>query len=310
MMFRTGLTGLARAAVLAAGTMAWAGGGMAVAADPPLDRLVADIPRYPERVAAALEGRSDPAAQAWLVYLLRTESPRDEVPQERIGELVRSILASDIKNDWYLIEEIKNIGNIPDAPIQGLLLFLRHVLSADPQETAPCFLFIRHGQAAFEAFGPFWGNGRDQRPHLCEAPHSLYSRPEWRKLAAVIDPAIEPALKERGSIRNGYERQFAVDALQASLVPSSLLELPYTRQGRKAAAERERSMAAFRSWSDWTLWPKDQHEAAKRLLPSVIDATSSFYEKSFELSPKFAREAAEAAAERFIASRLVLLVPD
>lgn len=303
------MKGFVRTAVLAAGMTGWMAGPVS-AADLSLDQLVADIPRHPERVATALEGRSDPTAKAWLIYLLRTENAGKDAPQEAIADLERTILNSNIKDDRYLIEEIKNIGELSSVPLQGVLLFLRHILSTDPQETAPCFLFTRHGQAAFEAFGPFWGNGRDQRPRLCSAPQSLYSRPEWRKLAAVIDPAIEPALKERGSIRIGYERQFAVDALQASLVPSSLLELPYTPQGRKAAEERARAMAAFRSWSDWTLWPKDQYEAAKRLLPSVIDATSKFYETSFELSPKFARQAAEAAAERFIASRLVLLVTD
>ncbi|MCW2246676.1 hypothetical protein M2352_002267 [Azospirillum fermentarium] len=305
MRFRTGLTGLVCAAVLAMGAA-----DTATAADPSLAQLVADIPRHPERVAAALETRSEPAARAWLLYLLRTTGPRGETPKERIAGLEQAILSSEIKNDKYLVEEIKNIGDLTDAPLQGVLLFLRHILSADAQETAPCFLFILHGQAAFEAFGPFWGNGRDQRPRLCEAPQSLYSRAEWRKLAAVIDPAIEPALKERGSIRIGYERQFAVDALQASLVPASLLELPYTPQGRKAADERGRAMAAFRSWSDWSQWPKEQYEAAKRLLPTVIDTTSKYYETAFELSPKFARQAAEAAAERFIASRLVLLTAE
>lgn len=308
MRLTTGLTGWVCAAVLSAGFIIPRG----AAAEPPLAQLVADIPRYPDRVAAALETRSEPAAKAWLLYLLRTGNSRGTVPKDRIDGLERAILDSDIKNDKYLIEEIKNIGDLNEVPLQGVLLFLRHILSTDAQETAPCFLFMRHGQAAFEAFGPFWGNKRDQRPKLCETPpsQSLYSRPEWRKLAAVIDPAIEPALRERGNIRIGYERQFAVDALQASLVPASLLELPYTPQGRKAADERAQAMAAFRSWSDWSQWPRDQYEAAKRLLPTVIDVTSKYYETAFELSPKFARQAAEAAAERFIASRLVLLTAE
>ena len=279
------------------------------AAQKRLSAITAGIPKDAKATAAALQRYDGAAAKAWLVYLYHTGAVTVADKDAEIGRLAREILDHGLPNDPYLLEEMKNIGDVAKADTGGMLLFLRHVLSTTELD-APCFLFNKHGQPAFEAFGPFWGNGRDDTPELCHEVRSIYEMPEWKKLASIIDPAIAPALEERGSIRHGYERQFAVDALQASMVPSTLLEAPHSAEARKAADARDKAVDAFRGWKDFKVWPEAQHKAAVAALPPAIAATSKLYQETFKLSAKTAEQAARAAADRFIASRVVLLTAE
>ncbi len=278
------------------------------AAQKRLSAVVAGIPKDPKGAAAALQRYDGAAAKAWLIYLYHSGTAAVPDRDAEVDRLAQDILNQGLPNDPYLLEEMKNIGAVSKADTGGMLLFLRHVLSTTELD-APCFLFSKHGQPAFEAFGPFWGSSRDDAPELCEV-RSVYEIPEWKALAALIDPVIALALEERGSIRHGYERQFAVDALQASLVPSTLLEAPHSAEARKVAEIRDKAVAAFRGWKDHKVWPEAQHKATLAALPSAIAATSRLYQETFKLSAKTAEQAARAAADRFIASRLVLLIAE
>ncbi|HEY0836479.1 MAG TPA: lysozyme inhibitor LprI family protein [Azospirillum sp.] len=280
------------------------------AAQKRIGAIVAGIPKDPKGAAAALTRYDGAAAKAWLVYLYHSGAVAVADRPGEVRRLVAEVVATGLpKNDPYLLEEIKNLGDVADGPAETMLMFLRHVLSLTDLE-APCFLFTRHGQPAFEAFGPFWGSTRDATPEVCHDAKSVYDMPEWKKLATHLDPAIAPALDERGSIRIGYERQFMIDALQASLVPSTLLEAPHSTEARKAAEARNKAAAAFRTWKDFDLWPEAQVKAAQAALPAAIAATSKLYREKFGLAANIAEQAARAAGDRFIASRLTLLMPD
>lgn len=279
------------------------------AAQKKLAAVAAGIPKDAKAAAAALQRYDGAAARAWLAYLYHTGAVPVAGKDEAVRKLVSTVIERDLTNDPYLTEEFKNLGDVATAPPATMLLFLRHVLSTTEMD-APCFLFTKHGQPAFEAFGAFWGNTRDDNPGLCKPPSSVYDLPEWKKVAAHIDPAVEPALQERGSIRHGYERQFEVDDLQASMVPSTLLEAPHSPEARKAADQREKAVAAFRAWKDHELWPEAEYKAATGALPSAIAATAKLYREKFGLSQPVAEQAAKAAADRFVASRMVLIMPD
>ncbi len=274
-----------------------------------LGAIVAGIPKDPAAAAAALQRYDGAVAKAWLVYLHHSGAVADADRDGTVRRLVASVIERDLPNDPYLIEEMKNLGDVAGAPAGVMLLFLRHVLSMTEME-APCFLFTRHGQPAFEAFGAFWGNSRDETPALCAPPSSVFDLPEWKRVAEPMDAAVEPALEERGSIRHGYERQFLVDDLQASLVPSTLLEAPHSPEARKTAEERRRTVAAFRAWDDFDLWPEAHYRAAVNALPAAVAATAKLYRERFGLSASAADQAARAAADRFIASRVGLILPD
>ncbi|HYG90981.1 MAG TPA: lysozyme inhibitor LprI family protein [Azospirillum sp.] len=279
------------------------------AAQKRLATVAAGIPKDAKATAAALQRYDGAAAKAWLVYLYHTGAVPTADKDAEVRRLAEDILKHDLPRDPYLLEEMRNIGDVAKADTTGMLLFLRHVLSTTELD-APCFLFAKHGQSAFEAFGPFWGNARDDTPELCHEVHSIYELPEWKKLASLIDPAIAPALEERDSIRHGYERQFAVDALQASMMPGTLLEAPRSPEAKRAAEARDKAVAAFRTWKDYKAWPEAQYKAATAALPSAVSATSKLYQEKFGLSAKAADQAARAAADRFIASRVVLLIAD
>lgn len=279
------------------------------AAQKKLAGIVAGIPKDPKGAAAALQRYDGGAAKAWLVYLHHSGAVPVADKEETVRRLVASVIERDLPNDPYLLEEMKNLGDVASAPMGTMLLFLRHVLSTTEMD-APCFLFTKHGQPAFEAFGGFWGNTRDETPGLCTPPSSVFDLPEWKKVAEHIDPAIGPALEERGSIRHGYERQFQVDDLQASMVPSTLLEAPHSNEARKAAEQRQRAVAAFRHWREFDVWPEAEYKAAVSALPSAIAATAKVYREKFGLNPKVAEQAAQAAGERFLASRVGLIMPD
>ena len=279
------------------------------AAQKKLASVVAGIPKDPKAAAAVLQRYSGAAAKAWLVYLYQSGTVPVPDKDATLRKLVEEILKQDLPKDPYLLEEMANLGDVPSAPLGTTLLFLRHVLSTTEMD-APCFLFTKHGQPAFEAFGAFWGNARDETPGLCPPPSSVFDLPEWKAVAAQIDPAIEPALAERGSIRQGYERQFEVDDLQASLVPSTLLESPMSAEAKKMAEQRGKAVAAFRSWNDFDVWPEKAYRATVSALPTAIAATSKLYREKFKLRPQTADEAAKAAGDRFIAGRLGLIMPD
>ncbi|QCO13838.1 DUF1311 domain-containing protein [Azospirillum brasilense] len=279
------------------------------AAQKKLAAIVAGIPKDAKAAAAALQRHDGAPAKAWLVYLYQSGMVTVADKDATVRRLVDEILNQDLPKDPYLHEEMANLGDVPSAPLGTVLLFLRHVLSTTEMD-APCFLFTKHGQPAFEAFGAFWGNARDETPGLCSPPSSVFDLPEWKSVSAHMDPAIEPALVERGSIRHGYERQFEVDDLQASLVPSTLLEAPMSAEARKMAEQRGKAVAAFRSWSDFEVWPEKEYRAAAHALPVAISATSKLYREKFRLNPQTADQAARAAADRFIAGRLGLIMPD
>ncbi|MBP2227307.1 uncharacterized protein J2847_000587 [Azospirillum agricola] len=281
------------------------------AAQKKLAAVAAGIPRDPKAAAAALQRYDGAAAKAWQVYLLHSGllQPQGADREATVRALVASVIDKDLPPDPELKEEMRNLGDVATAPLGTALLFLRHVLSTTEME-APCFLFTRHGQPAFEAFGPFWGNSRDASPALCEPPSSLYDLPEWQRIEARLAPAVDPALEERGSIREGYERQFAVDNLQASLVPSTLLEAPHSPEARKAAEQRKAAVSAFRAWSDFAVWPEADHKAVVAALPAAQAATARIYREKFGLNQQTADQAARAASDRFIAARLGLLMPD
>ena len=279
------------------------------AAQKKLAAIVAGIPKDPKAAAAALQRYDGAAAKAWLVYLYQSGAVPVADKDSTLRKLVDEILNRHLQKDPYLSEEMTNLGDVPSAPLGTALLFLRHVLSTTEMD-APCFLFTKHGQPAFEAFGAFWGNARDETPALCRPPSSVFDLPEWRAVSAHMDPVIEPALVERGSIRHGYERQFETDDLQASLVPSTLLEAPMSAEGRKMAEQRGKAVAAFRSWKDFDVWPEAAYRATVTALPAAIAATSKLYRDKFKLLPQTADQAAKAAGDRFIAGRLGLIMPD
>ncbi|WP_160174802.1 lysozyme inhibitor LprI family protein [Azospirillum argentinense] len=274
-----------------------------------LSAIVAGIPKDAKAAAAVLQRHNGAPAKAWLVYLYQSGAVAVPDKDATVRRLVDEILNQDLPKDPYLHEEMANLGDVPGAPLGTLLLFLRHVLSTTEMD-APCFLFTKHGQPAFEAFGAFWGNARDETPGLCTPPSSVFDLPEWKTVSAHMDPAIEPALVERGSIRHGYERQFEVDDLQASMVPSTLLESPMSAEARKMAEQRGKAVTAFRSWDDFEVWPEKEYRAALHALPSAITATSKIYREKFKLNPQAADQAAKAAADRFIAGRLGLIMSD
>ncbi|MDQ2102410.1 lysozyme inhibitor LprI family protein [Azospirillum isscasi] len=279
------------------------------AAQKKLASVAAGIPKDPKAAAAALQRYNGAAAKAWLVYLFQSGAVTVPDKDAAVRKLVDEILRQDLMKDPYLLEEMTNLGDVASAPLGTVLLFLRHVLSTTEMD-APCFLFTKHGQPAFEAFGAFWGNARDETPGLCSPPSSVFDLPEWKAVSAHMDPAIEPALAERGSIRHGYERQFEVDDLQASLVPSTLLEAPMSAEAKRAAELRGKTVAAFRSWNDFEVWPEKDYRATVSALPAAIAATSKLYREKFKLLPQTADQAAKAAGDRFVAGRLGLIMPD
>ncbi|MCG5242627.1 lysozyme inhibitor LprI family protein [Azospirillum doebereinerae] len=279
------------------------------AAQKKLAAVAAGIPKDPKAAAAALQRYDGAAAKAWLVYLYHSGQAPVADKEATIRALVTTVTDRDLPPDPELREEMRNLGDVATAPLGTALLFLRHVLSTTEME-APCFLFTKHGQPAFEAFGAFWGNSRDSSPALCEPLFSVFDSPEWSRVEARIAPAIDPALEERGSIRQGYERQFEVDNLQASLVPSTLLEAPHSPEARKIADKRKAIIAAFRSWTDFDAWPEAEYKATIAALPAALAATARVYRDKFGLNPQTADQAARAAADRFIATRLALLLPD
>lgn len=274
-----------------------------------LAAVAAGIPKDPKAAAAALQGYDGAAPKAWLTYLYHTGTVAVPDRDAEVARLVREIFARGLPNDYHLLEEMRNIGDLATADTAGLLLFLRHVLSTTELD-APCFLFTRHGQAAFEAFGPFWGSARDDTPELCHEARSIYDLPEWTKLAALIDPAIVLKLNAHGGIRHGYERQFVIDSLQASLAPATLLEAPRSPEAKRTADAREKAVASFYAWKEFGVWSEVQHKAAIAALPSAIAATSKHYRDNFKLPAKLAEQAARAAADRFIASRLAFLISE
>jgi uncharacterized protein len=284
------------------------------AAQKKLAAIAAAIPKDSKAAAAALQRYDGPAAKAWLVYLHQSgQAPlmdRDSSKEDAVRSLVSAIIDRDLPPDPELKEEMKALGDITAAPLATTLLFLRHVLSTTEMD-APCFLFTKHGEAAFEAFGAFWGNSRDASPALCEAPTSVFDLPEWKKVEERMTPGGgDLAQEDRSPIRQGVERQFDIDSLQASLMPATLLNPPQSDEAKRVADQRKAIITAFRTWRDFAVWPEADYKATIAALPAALTATARVYREKFGLTPQVAEQAARAAADRFIAARLSALMPD
>jgi uncharacterized protein len=283
------------------------------AAQKRLAAIAAAIPKDPKAAAIALQRYDGPAAKAWLVYLHQSGQgplPLDKDAKESaVRSLVSAIIDRDLPPDPELKEEMKALGDVAAAPLATTLLFLRHVLSTTEMD-APCFLFTKHGEAAFEAFGAFWGNSRDASPALCEAPTSVFDLPEWKKVEERMTPGGDLAQEDHPPIRQGVERQFDIDSLQASLMPATLLDPPQSDDAKRVADQRKATIAAFRAWRDFTVWSEADYKATIAALPAALTVTARVYREKFGLNPQVAEQAARAAADRFVAARMSALMPD
>lgn len=283
------------------------------AAQKKLAAIAAAIPKDPKAAVAALQRYDGPAAKAWLVYLLQSgmaAPPDKDITREAMVRALTSAILRDLTLDPDMKEEMVKLGDVAVAPVGAALLLLRHVLSTTEMD-APCFLFTKHGVTAFEAFGAFWNSSRDASPALCNASVSVFDLPEWKKVIARMSPNTPPGQEDSGGLlRQNGGRQTEIDALQASLMPATLLDPPQSEDAKLAAEQRKAVLASFRAWRDFNVWSEADYKATVAALPAAISATAKLYRDTFNLSPSLAEQAARAAADRLIASHLSALMQD
>lgn len=283
------------------------------AAQKKLAAVAAAIPKDPKAAVAAFQRYDGPAAKAWLVYLLQSgmaAPPDKDTSREAMVRALTSAILRDLMPDPDMKEELVKLGDVAAAPVGSALLLLRHVLSSTEMD-APCFLFTIHGVTAFEAFGAFWNNSRDASPALCNPPVSVFDLPEWKKVEARMSPNTLPGQEDSGGLlRQNGGRQTEIDALQASLMPATLLDPPQSDDSKQAAEQRKAVLTAFRAWRDFNVWSEADYKATVAALPAAISATAKLYRDTFNLAPSLAEQAARAAADRLIASHLSALMQD
>ncbi len=240
--------------------------------------LVRSIPDRPGDAAAALAERRGPPGQAWLAYV-RRYGPRPDPAAAAatlsgaIGGLTDSFPAS-IAADQDLNTD------------EGFLTALR--LVNDVYGTAiPCFVLLRHGEAAWDAVQPIYGSSRDGAAPMpdCPADGGPFDTAAWQAVSALIDPLVGTAYGRTGTIRSTFGRAIAVTELRAAVDPG----------GFRDAGTLDEAVAIIRAWRNPRWVGGGWQERFTAVLDGALREVETVMATRHGLAPEAARTAARGA---------------
>ncbi|NVZ69293.1 lysozyme inhibitor LprI family protein [Pseudomonas costantinii] len=267
-----------------------------------LDMIIASIPDRPADAAQGLRRYPmSELAAAWLVYLQRFE-PASGVTAQEAEENRRRVLAV-LKTDsfpWDIFQDLEADPNVSRDRVTLTLLRMmieraQYEFFADQRAYVHCFVFSRHGEDAYAAFGPLYGSTRDTFAPVCAPQGDLFKQPAWQQLDAGFAPAISIASGNTGTIRFASYADWNVLSLRATVSPRDFL---------KAQEQAEDPEPAIRSWNDEALWPKTARQQALAAIDPARQVTAAWLQRERGLSVDDAQVAAREIVRQWLAKRL------
>lgn len=220
-----------------------------------MDAIIVSIPTNPAKAAQLLRSYRGPLASAWLIYLHQFE-PGSNVTDAEVEQRHQNIIVS-MKDDSFpqsLLQDIEKDPKVSQAT--AVLTLLRMVIERAGYENeygrpyVHCFIFKRQGAAAYEAFGPLYGSTRDSQAPICSPQGDLFELPAWKKLSKLMNPMLEQASENTGTIRFASYAAWSIFRLRATVSPEDFLT-PSQRVQEAGDPEQQ-----IRSWAITRLGPK------------------------------------------------------
>ncbi len=259
------------------------------------ENTVKIIPTQPKRAAERLRGYHNELAFAWLVYLNQF-SPKSGVTNTEAKKYY--LLAKNINNDRFPESILQDMSVDPSVSKDELVLTLLRMQleqkplflsNTDTEKTEHCFIFTRHEQAAYKAFGPLYGSSRDGFSPLCNPnKNDLFKLSEWQELSALIEKPLFEVYSETGTIRSSFSLSWRIDELRANLSPRL-----YLTDDNKKMPEINVDYPF--------LWSVNQMKQ-KRL--KVNAATKKWLQKNHHLSATDADKITQAITDKWLNKRL------
>lgn len=277
------------------------------------DQVVASIPHDPAGAAKKLMGYDSPLASAWLAYLHRFEPGAgvDAVTAKaRFQQARRALRAVDEFPADILDDKINNPKSEPgEAELLLLRLWIEREQADDHEvgdDDAYCFVFARHGELAYETFGPLYGSTRDAFSPICPPQGDLFDLPAWKNLLTAIKPTFGQYGMYAGTIRFATFADWRVIQLRATVSPLLYLS-PALRKRYDGDAK-----TAIQTWNGEgqgdegadVEWPDAQRKQALALLSQVCKVTADWLVQHKQLEPAQARQAAAAIVDIWVIAHL------
>lgn len=267
-----------------------------------LDRIIASIPTDPAAAARALRGYAGPLPSAWLVYLHAFEPKAgvtvDEARQRRAAALA-GLDGDSYTRELYLDTESKKYSQDDNAPLTLLRMLIERAGYEDYNHARPyvhCFVFARQGEAAYRAFGSLYGSSRDAQAPVCSPQDGLFDLSVWKHLEKAIDPAVQRASNETGTIRYSYYTRWSIQELRATMSPRDFLKpLPGDE-----SAEVEKDI---RAWQDEASWPAKERDAVLALVAPAKRATADWLKTRRGFNDADAAKGADGIVRAWLAER-------
>lgn len=268
-----------------------------------LDAIIASIPTHPAKAAQQLRAYRGPLASAWLIYLHQFE-PGSNVTDAEAEQRHQSIIMS-MSDDSFAQSVLKDIEKDPKVShATAVLTLLRMIIERAGYENqygrpyAHCFVFKRQGADAYQAFGPLYGSSRDSQAPICSPQGDLFERPAWKRLSKLINPMLEQASKNSGTIRFASYAEWSMFRLQATVSPEDFLK-PSQRVPEARDPEQQ-----IRSWADNNTWPKEQRDTLLAAIEPARLATMGWLQTERSFSASDAAKASNMIVTEWLSDRM------
>ena len=249
------------------------------------------IASSPKEAARGLKSLDTPSSKAYLAYLYYTRKVPVKSHKAQVSRLIKeaSDLIADYESSCTGFPREFRFRNLRD-----LLRAVRFISGADSEDViTPCWIFRKHPQEAFEAFGAYWASSCDLAPELCQDYQRITAIDSVNQLSKIV---IDIRRKEGidracyGTMIFADYRSWDIEDMKASMSPRLLLGDPHNH--RALLAKRLRTL---RIWSNEGFWNKEKYRSLVAIIPRAIEDLKSYYVSKFGMKVKQAKAASKIA---------------
>lgn len=240
------------------------------------ETAVVSIPADPRKAAEALRSfGDDPRAAGWLAYLARFE-PGSGVTREE-GDKAIDRAVESLPGTASILSD--DTDPHKDA---GLLLLLRLLIRSDEDDrilSCPqAFLFKRHGELAYTAFGGVFGSSMDSGAPYCPALDGLFTQAAWKIIDQAFDTPKNKLSQTAGTMMYGHIAEIEVDELRMSISPQDF--------AANGSARLDKAEQKIRHWPNGKIWPKSDRDALLAAIPAAQSQTARWLIEKRAIKPE------------------------
>lgn len=261
------------------------------------DKQLADalklLEKRPAAADAKLRALTRPSAKAFRAYLYFAGRVNVSNKNVVVDQLMNSAIRTT--SDAFSLGEISQTKKHHYKDMTMLLTHLRFITDADGGPEIPNCIFREYPDAAFEAFKPAWGSGRDGWMDIEPYPQlDVEKIKEVKEFSTLLSELFgDESTDCSGSIRHMHYRRQTLAEMQASLGPT--LFLP---GAKSQSVSYDPLLSSFMEvWSNGELWNKVKYKEYMLLKGRAQGALSKVYAERLKTTKERANECAKNAIE-------------